>query len=120
MPSTPNPACPQCGLRFGNKPLLDLHIREDHRQRVRRTQDGHPGRRAPTAQRPAEGVACPRVTVSPAAPVPRASRGKPEDVPPQNALTTRFASSAGPASPFETTPPGALSSPPMELSAITT
>lgn len=41
MPSTLNPACPLCGLRFGNKPLLDLHIREDHRQRVPRAQDGH-------------------------------------------------------------------------------
>ena len=31
MPSTMNPDCLLCGLRFGNKPLLDLHIREDHR-----------------------------------------------------------------------------------------
>lgn len=31
MPSTTNPTCPLCGLRFENKPLLDLHIREDHR-----------------------------------------------------------------------------------------
>ena len=34
MLSTLNPACPLCGLRFENKPLLDLHIREDHRQRA--------------------------------------------------------------------------------------
>ena len=34
MLSTLNPACPLCGLRFENKPLLDLHIRDDHRQRV--------------------------------------------------------------------------------------
>jgi hypothetical protein len=34
MPSTLNPACPLCGLRFGNQSHLDLHIREDHRQRV--------------------------------------------------------------------------------------
>ena len=30
MPSTMNPDCLLCGLGFGNKPLLDLHIREDH------------------------------------------------------------------------------------------
>ena len=28
-----HPSCPLCGLRFGSRPLLDLHIREDHRQR---------------------------------------------------------------------------------------
>lgn len=31
MPSTLNPTCPLCGLRFGNQPHLNLHIREDHR-----------------------------------------------------------------------------------------
>lgn len=36
MPSTLNPACLLCGLHFGNKPVLDLHIREDRRQRVLR------------------------------------------------------------------------------------
>jgi hypothetical protein len=41
MPSTMNPDCLLCGLRFGNKPLLDLQIREDHRQPVPRAQDGH-------------------------------------------------------------------------------
>jgi len=40
MLSTMNPACPLCGLRFENKPLLDLHIREDHRQRVSRERNG--------------------------------------------------------------------------------
>ena len=35
MTGTPNPACPLCGLRFGSGALLDLHIREDHRQRGR-------------------------------------------------------------------------------------
>lgn len=40
MPSTMNPACPLCSLRFGDEPLLDLHIREDHRQRVHSPQDG--------------------------------------------------------------------------------
>lgn len=32
MTATLHPACPLCGLRFGSRPLLDLHIREDHRQ----------------------------------------------------------------------------------------
>ena len=41
MTSTLNPACPLCGLRFASKPLLDLHIREDHRPR-RRAQPGRP------------------------------------------------------------------------------
>jgi len=34
--TTPHPACSLCGLRFGSRPLLDLHIREDHRQRGHR------------------------------------------------------------------------------------
>jgi hypothetical protein len=59
MPTTLSPACPLCGLRFGNKPVLDLHIREDHRQRVPRAQDGNrdPGsiRTAPPADGPAHG-----------------------------------------------------------------
>jgi hypothetical protein len=33
MTATLHPACPLCGLRFGSRPLLDLHIRADHRQR---------------------------------------------------------------------------------------
>src|SRR5215831_16457197 len=35
MPSTLNPACPLCGLRYANRPLLELHIREDHPRRDR-------------------------------------------------------------------------------------
>ena len=27
--------CPLCGLRFDNLPILELHIREDHRRRGR-------------------------------------------------------------------------------------
>ena len=53
MLSTLNPACPLCGLRFENKPLLDLHIREDHRQRVSRERNGDsdPGStRAPASE----------------------------------------------------------------------
>jgi hypothetical protein len=41
MTSTLNPACPLCGLRYASKPMLALHIREDHRSR-RRTQPGRP------------------------------------------------------------------------------
>lgn len=32
MPTTLTGTCPLCGLRFNNKPLLELHIREDHRR----------------------------------------------------------------------------------------
>ena len=35
MTSTLTPACPLCGLRYTSKPLLELHIREDHRPRRR-------------------------------------------------------------------------------------
>jgi len=42
MTSTLNPACPLCGLRFDSRPLLDLHVREDHRQRARRDPGGTP------------------------------------------------------------------------------
>jgi hypothetical protein len=35
MPSTVNPACPLCGLQYANRPLLELHIREDHPPRNR-------------------------------------------------------------------------------------
>jgi hypothetical protein len=35
MTSTLNPTCPLCGLRYAGKPLLELHIREDHRPRHR-------------------------------------------------------------------------------------
>jgi len=39
MTGTLHPTCPLCGLRFGSRPLLDLHIREDHRQRGHRDPD---------------------------------------------------------------------------------
>ena len=41
MTSTLTPACPLCGLRYASKPLLELHIREDHRRR-RRAQPAPP------------------------------------------------------------------------------
>jgi hypothetical protein len=33
MPSTVDPTCPLCGLRCADRPLLELHIREDNLQR---------------------------------------------------------------------------------------
>lgn len=33
MTSTLTPTCSFCGLRFENRPLLELHLREDHPQR---------------------------------------------------------------------------------------
>jgi hypothetical protein len=47
MTSMLNPACPLCGLRYASKPLLELHIREDHRSR-RRAQPGRPDVAGPT------------------------------------------------------------------------
>jgi hypothetical protein len=41
MSSTLISTCPLCGLRFANRPLLDLHSREDHRQRNRYTEPDH-------------------------------------------------------------------------------
>ena len=51
MPNMLNPACPLCGLRFENQPIMDLHMREDHRRRASResNDDGDPGiTRSPT------------------------------------------------------------------------
>jgi hypothetical protein len=56
MTSTLNPACPLCGLRYASKPLLELHIREDHRPRRRaqpgRLDAGGTGVSSPPAGRP--------------------------------------------------------------------
>ena len=49
MPTTLNPTCPLCGLRYTDRPLLDLHIREDHRPRDRHAEaEPDPGTRAGT------------------------------------------------------------------------
>ena len=53
--------CPLCGLRYADRPLLELHIREDHAQR----EDAAVGPAAP-APDPAPAP--------PAAPPPRAAR----------------------------------------------
>jgi hypothetical protein len=65
MPITLNPACPLCGLRFGNQPHLDLHIREDHRQPVsgERSGDGDPG----STREPGSGADSPPDPQDPAA-----------------------------------------------------
>ena len=54
--------CPLCGLRYPARPLLDLHIREDHAQRDA-SPDAKPA--APAAESPAQ---------DPAPPPPRAER----------------------------------------------
>ena len=41
MSSTLIPACLLCGLRFANRQLLDLHIREDHLQRNHYAEPDH-------------------------------------------------------------------------------
>jgi hypothetical protein len=46
--------CPLCGLRYPARPLLDLHIREDHAQR-----DAKPAAPAAEAQAPAQDPAPP-------------------------------------------------------------
>ena len=56
--------CPLCGLRYADRPLLELHIREDHRQREDTAA-------APTAPVPARPDPAP---APPAAPPPRAAR----------------------------------------------
>ena len=59
MTSTLNPACPLCGLRYASKPLLALHIREDHRPRPGRPDVGGSRASSPAAgpsRRP--GPAC--------------------------------------------------------------
>ena len=67
MLSTLNPACPLCGLRFENKPLLDLHIREDHRQRVFRESTRAPASGAESQPDPADPAATPSWTSKKAA-----------------------------------------------------
>lgn len=41
MISTLTPTCSICGLRFENRPILELHIREDHPQHRASTEPGH-------------------------------------------------------------------------------
>ena len=41
MSSTLTTTCPLCGLRFPGRPLLDLHMREDHLERNRPVEPDH-------------------------------------------------------------------------------
>lgn len=50
-----NSACPLCGLRYASRPLLELHIREDHRGPQRR-----PRAKAPANEHPHPGSATER------------------------------------------------------------
>lgn len=43
MTGTLTPTCPLCGLRYENRPLLELHVREDHHQ-SRHDEPGGPSR----------------------------------------------------------------------------
>jgi hypothetical protein len=40
MPTTLIDTCPLCGLRFGSRPLLELHIRDDHPPALDHEEDG--------------------------------------------------------------------------------
>lgn len=66
MPRTLAPTCPFCGLRFGARPLLELHIREDHRQHVQ-NESGCAGLADATASPPRADA---RARSSPRAPMP--------------------------------------------------
>ena len=43
MTGTLTPTCPLCGLRYESRPLLELHVREDHAQ-SRHDEPGGPSR----------------------------------------------------------------------------
>ncbi len=59
MPGTLIPtrsaACPLCGLRYSSRPMLELHVREDHPHAVRAAIPHQAGRshRVPGPRRPA-------------------------------------------------------------------
>jgi hypothetical protein len=52
MPTMLIPTCPFCGLRYANRPLLELHIREDHRPRPRTRPDSRDPAGTPSSQHP--------------------------------------------------------------------
>ena len=51
MTSTLTPTCSVCGLRFENRPILELHVREDHRKRGDPADPGLGNPAGPTASR---------------------------------------------------------------------
>lgn len=52
MSSTLTPTCSICRLRFANRPLLELHVREDHPERGSSAGSGHGMPAATAASRP--------------------------------------------------------------------
>jgi hypothetical protein len=71
MPSTLTPACSFCGLRFASRPLLELHIREDHSGR------SPGGTAAPPSRTAKEAGAVPTTPRSPRARPARSPRARP-------------------------------------------
>jgi hypothetical protein len=57
MSSTLTTTCPLCGLRFPGRPLLDLHMRDDHRKRDRPAEPDRGDSRDPGA--PGDGAGGP-------------------------------------------------------------
>jgi hypothetical protein len=55
MPNTLNPTCLLCGLRYADRGLLDLHIREDHVHRERNPEPAHDEPATPEVPRPRSG-----------------------------------------------------------------
>ena len=55
MPGTLTPTCSICGRRFGSRPLLELHVREDHR-RCDHNEPGRAGLTDALASEPRAGV----------------------------------------------------------------
>ena len=51
MTNTLTPTCLVCGLRFENRPILELHVREDHRKRGNPADPGLGNPAGPTASR---------------------------------------------------------------------
>lgn len=75
MTSTLTPTCSFCGLAFANRPLLELHVREDHLPRGQRKDPGlSPGRDADDPDRreaqPAASSATKEVITTTSAPLP--------------------------------------------------
>jgi hypothetical protein len=52
MPGTLNPTCPLCGLRYTDRPLLELHIREDHLHQGGHAEPDHDDSGGATAAQP--------------------------------------------------------------------
>lgn len=71
MPGTLTPTCSVCGLRFASRPLLELHVREDHSQNGRA--GAHRDDLTNAAARP-PGTSDPAGTQPPAARPPSAAK----------------------------------------------